>query len=272
MSEAGRPEARVTVPALARKKLRGEKIAMLTAYDFPFARIFDQAGIDVLLVGDTMGHVVQGHDTTLPVTLDEVVYHCRLVSRAVRRALVVGDMPFGAYQVSVEDTVRSAIRLMKEGGAHAVKLEGGERVADRIAALARMEIPVMGHVGLTPQSVHQFGGYRVQGRGDDAHERVLRDARAVQEAGAFAVVLECVPKELGAEITARLSIPTIGIGAGVGCDGQVLVMHDLLGLGEATPPRFVRQYVALGEIVSRAARMYADDVRNQKFPGDVESY
>src|SRR5262245_32316040 len=272
MSEASRPEARITVPALARKKLRGEKIAMLTAYDFPFARIFDQAGIDVLLVGDTMGHVVQGHDTTLPVTLDEVVYHCRMVSRAVRRALVVGDMPFGAYQVSIEDTLRSAIRLMKEGGAHAVKLEGGERVADRIAALARMEIPVMGHVGLTPQSVHQFGGYRVQGRGDDADERVLRDARAVEAAGAFAIVLECVPKDLGAEITRTLSIPTIGIGAGVGCDGQVLVMHDLLGLGEATPPRFVRQYVALGEIVSRAARMYAEDVRNQKFPGDVESY
>jgi 3-methyl-2-oxobutanoate hydroxymethyltransferase len=272
MSEASRPEARVTVPALARKKQRGEKIAMLTAYDFPFARIFDQAGIDVLLVGDTMGHVVQGHDTTLPVTLDEVIYHCRMVSRAVRRALVVGDMPFGTYHISVEDAVRNACRLVKEGGAHAVKLEGGERVADRIAALARMEIPVMGHVGLTPQSVHQFGGYRVQGRGDDAHERVLRDARAVEAAGAFAVVLECVPRELGAEITRALSIPTIGIGAGLGCDGQVLVMHDLLGLGEATPPRFVRQYVALGEIVGRAARMYAEDVRNQKFPGDVESY
>jgi len=272
MSEASRPEARVTVPALARKKLRGEKIAMLTAYDFPFARIFDQAGIDVLLVGDTMGHVVQGHDTTLPVTLDEVVYHCRMVSRAVRRALVVGDMPFGSYQVSVEDALRNALRLMKEGGAHAVKLEGGERVADRIAAFARMEIPVMGHVGLTPQSVHQFGGYRVQGRSDEGHQKVLRDARAVEAAGAFAVVLECVPRELGAEITRALSIPTIGIGAGLGCDGQVLVMHDLLGLGEVTPPRFVRQYVALGDVVRRAAEMYAEDVRNQKFPGDAESY
>ena len=207
----------------------------------------------------------------MPVTLDEMVYHCRMVSRAVRRALVVGDMPFGSYQISVEDAVRNAGRLMKEGGAHAVKLEGGERVVDRIAALARMDIPVMAHVGLTPQSVHQFGGYRVQGRGDDAHERVLRDARAVEAAGAFAVVLECVPRELGAEITRALSIPTIGIGAGLGCDGQVLVMHDLLGLGETAPPRFARQYVALGEIVGRAARMYADDVRNQKFPGDVES-
>jgi 3-methyl-2-oxobutanoate hydroxymethyltransferase len=266
------PEARITVPAFQRKKARGEKIAMLTAYDHPFARIFDQAGIDALLVGDTMGHVVQGHDTTLPVTLDEVIYHCRMVSRAVRRALVVGDMPFGSYQVSVEDALRNALRLMKEGGAQAVKLEGGERVADRIAAFARMEIPVMGHVGLTPQSVHQFGGYRVQGRGDEGHEKVLRDAKAVEAAGAFAVVLECVPRALGAEITRALRVPTIGIGAGLGCDGQVLVMHDLLGLGEVAPPRFVRQYVALGDVVRRAAEMYAEDVRNQKFPGDAESY
>jgi 3-methyl-2-oxobutanoate hydroxymethyltransferase len=266
------PEARVTVPSFARKKARGEKIAMLTAYDFPFARIFDQAGIDALLVGDTMGHVVQGHDTTLPVTLDEVIYHCRMVSRAARRALVVGDMPFGSYQVSVEDALRNAVRMLKEGGVHAVKLEGGERMADRIAAFARADIPVMGHVGLTPQSVHQVGGYRVQGRDDAGHAKVLRDARAVEAAGAFAVVLECVPRELGAEITRTLSIPTIGIGAGVGCDGQVLVMHDLLGLGEGTPPRFVRQYVGLGDVARRAAELYAEDVRNQKFPGDAESY
>jgi len=266
------PELRVTVPALQRKKARGERIAMLTAYDSPFARLFDQAGVDVLLVGDTMGQVVQGHDTTLPVTVDEIVYHCRMVTRAVRRALVVGDLPFGSYHASAEDAVRSAVRVMKEGGAHAVKLEGGARVADRIEALARMEIPVMGHVGLTPQSVHQFGGYRVQGRGEDGHARVLADARAVEAAGAFAVVLECVPRELAREITAALSIPTIGIGAGVGCDGQVLVLHDLLGLGEAAPPRFARQYVALGDVVRRAAEMYAEDVRNQKFPGDAESY
>jgi 3-methyl-2-oxobutanoate hydroxymethyltransferase len=266
------PEARVTVPELQRKKARGEKIAMLTAYDSPFARIFDRAGVDVLLVGDSMGQVVQGHDTTLPVTLDEVVYHSRMVSRAVRRALIVGDLPFGTYHASVEDAVRSSVRLMKEGGAHAVKLEGGERVADRIAALARMEIPVMGHVGLTPQSVHQFGGYRVQGRGDAGHEKVLRDAQAVEAAGAFAVVLECVPRDLAREITAALAIPTIGIGAGVGCDGQVLVMHDLLGLGEGAPPRFAREYLAAGEIVRKAAEMYVDDVRNQKFPSDAESY
>jgi 3-methyl-2-oxobutanoate hydroxymethyltransferase len=265
-------EARITVPALARRKARGEKLAMITAYDFAFARIFDSAGVDVLLVGDSLGNVVQGHETTLPVTLDEMVYHTRMVSRAARRALVVGDMPFGSYHASAEQAVCSAVRLLKDGGAHAVKLEGGERVADRIAAIARMEIPVMGHVGLTPQSVHQFGGFRVQGRGDAGHERVLRDARAVEAAGAFAVVLECVPKELAREITQALSIPTIGIGAGVGCDGQVLVMHDLLGLGENPPPRFVRQYVALGEIARRAAEMWAEDVRNQKFPGDAESY
>jgi len=265
-------EARVTVPALARRKARGEKLSMLTAYDFAFARIFDAAGVDVLLVGDSLGNVVQGHDTTLPVTLDEMVYHTRLVSRAARRALVVGDMPFGTYHASCEQAVGSAVRLLKEGGAHAVKLEGGERVADRIAAIARMDIPVMGHVGLTPQSVHQLGGFRVQGRGDEGHERVLRDARAVEASGAFAVVLECVPKELAREITQALAIPTIGIGAGLGCDGQVLVMHDLLGLSENPPPRFVRQYVALGEIARRAAEMWSEDVRNQKFPGDAESY
>jgi 3-methyl-2-oxobutanoate hydroxymethyltransferase len=265
-------EARVTVPALARCKARGEKISMLTAYDYSFARIFDTAGVDALLVGDSLGNVVQGHDTTLPVTLDEMVYHTRMVARAARRALVVGDMPFGTYHASADEAVTTAVRLMKEGGAHAVKLEGGERVADRIAAIARMDIPVMGHVGLTPQSVHQFGGFRVQGRGDAGHDRVLRDARAVEAAGAFAVVLECVPKALAREITQALSIPTIGIGAGVGCDGQVLVMHDLLGLCENPPPRFVRQYVSLGEITRRAVEMWADDVRNQKFPGDAESY
>jgi 3-methyl-2-oxobutanoate hydroxymethyltransferase len=200
-----------------------------------------------------------------------MIYHTRCVVRGVKRALVVGDLPFLTYQVSPRQAVRNAGRLIKEGGAHAVKLEGGERMVERIAALSRMDIPVMGHVGLTPQSVHHFGGYRVQGRGD-AHDRVLADAKAVEAAGAFAVVLECVPKELGAEITHALRIPTIGIGAGVGCDGQVLVMHDMLGLGEVTPPRFVRQYVPLANTVQRAAEMYVSDVRNQKFPSDVESY
>jgi 3-methyl-2-oxobutanoate hydroxymethyltransferase len=265
-------ENRVTVPALARMKRDGEKIAMLTAYDFAFARILDAAGIDVLLVGDSLGSVVQGHDTTLPVTLDEMVYHSRLVARAARRSLVVGDMPFGSYQTSAAQALDSAVRLVKEGGVHAVKLEGGERVAERIEALVRMDIPVMGHVGLTPQSVHAFGGYRVQGRGDDGRRRLEADARAVEQAGAFAVVLECVPAELAARISASLSIPTFGIGAGAGCDGQVLVIHDLLGLAEGTPPRFVRRYVDLGAIIGKAARMYLEDVREQKFPSDAESY
>ena len=265
-------EVRASVPGLRRMKSRGEKITMLTAYDYAFARIFDEAGIDVLLVGDSLGDVVQGNDTTLPVTLDEMIYHTRLVSRAARTALVVGDMPFGSYQVSVERALEAAVRLLKEGGAQAVKLEGGERVADRIEAISRMDMPVMGHVGLTPQSVHKLGGYRVQGRGARTRERVLRDAMAVQEAGAFAVVLECVPAELASEISQALCIPTIGIGAGVGCDGQVLVMHDLLGLGCGPTPRFVRQYVSLADIAGRAAQMFAEDVRNQKYPAGHESY
>jgi 3-methyl-2-oxobutanoate hydroxymethyltransferase len=206
------------------------------------------------------------------VTLDEMVYHSRLVSRAARRSLVVGDMPFGSYQTSPAQAVDSAVRLVKEGGVHGVKLEGGVRMADRIEAIARADIPVMGHVGLTPQSVHQFGGYRVQGRGDDGRRRLRADARAVQEAGAFAVVLECVPAELAAEISASLAIPTIGIGAGSGCDGQVLVIHDMLGLGEGAPPRFVRRYVDVAEIIAKAARMYREDVRLQKFPAAAESY
>ena len=265
-------ETRVTVPALARMKRCGRKISMLTAYDFPFARILDASGIDVLLVGDSLGTTVQGAETTLPVTLDEMVYHCRLVARGVRRALVVGDMPFGSYQASVEEALSSAIRLLKDGAVHAVKLEGGERVRDRIEAIVRMDVPVMGHIGLTPQSVHRMGGYRVQGRGARSRERLLHDARAVEEAGAFAIVLEGIPRDLAREISADLTIPTIGIGAGPGCDGQVLVLHDLVGLGMEPPPRFVRQYVSLVEIVGRAARMYREAVREQKFPSDDESY
>jgi 3-methyl-2-oxobutanoate hydroxymethyltransferase len=265
-------EARVTAPALARMKRKGERIVMLTAYDFPFARILDRAGIDVLLVGDSLATCVQGHATTLPVTLDEMVHHCRMVSRAAQRALVVGDLPFGSYQASATQACESAVRLVKEGGVHAVKLEGGERMADRIAAIARADIPVMGHVGLTPQSVHRMGGYRVQGRSPGGAERVLGDARATQEAGAFAVVLEGIPAPLAAEITRALEIPTVGIGAGPACDGQVLVLHDLLGLGEDSPPRFARQYLALREVIEQAARMFAEDVREQKFPGPHESY
>jgi 3-methyl-2-oxobutanoate hydroxymethyltransferase len=244
---------------------------MLTAYDFPFARIFDGAGIDVLLVGDSLGNVVQGQTTTLPVTLDDVVYHTRLVSRAATRALVVADLPFGSYQISAEDALRSSVRCIKEGGAHAVKLEGGTVVAATIERIVRAEIPVMGHVGLTPQAIHRMGGHRVQGRGEVGAERVLEDARAVEAAGAFAVVLEGMPAELARQITSELSIPTIGIGAGVHCDGPVLVMHDMLGLSEWTPS-FVKAYANLGALAAQAARHFAEEVGKRKFPGDEHSY
>ena len=265
-------EHRTTTRSLSARKRRGERFTMLTAYDYPFARIFDEVGIDVLLVGDSLGNVVQGIDNTLPVTLDEMVYHTRMVARAVRRALVVGDMPFGSYQVSPEDAVRSALRLVKEGGAHAVKLEGGVGVAETIRRIVGAEIPVMGHVGLTPQAIHRMGGYRVQGRGETERTRVLDDARAVQEAGAFAVVLEGMPADLACEITQGLRIPTIGIGAGVDCDGQVLVMHDMLGLSDGFAPGFVKQYASLGPLVAQAARSFAEDVANAKFPGPEHSY
>jgi 3-methyl-2-oxobutanoate hydroxymethyltransferase len=244
---------------------------MLTAYDFTFARIFDAAGIDLLLVGDSLGNVVQGADTTLPVTLDEVIYHTRLVMRGVSRSLVIGDMPFGSYHVSPEDATRNAIRMIKETGCQAVKLEGGVPMADTIAAISRAQIPVMGHVGLTPQSVNTMGGFRVQGRGDDGRYRVMEDALAVQASGAFAVVLEGIPADLGREVTQALDIPTIGIGAGVDCDGQVLVMHDLLGLTDSAPS-FVKQYANLGAVASQAARAYADEVQNRKFPDEDHSY
>jgi 3-methyl-2-oxobutanoate hydroxymethyltransferase len=264
-------EHRVTAPSLARRKSRGEPIAMLTAYDFTFARIFDAAGIDVLLVGDSLGNVVQGHDTTLPVTLDETIYHTRLVARAAQRALVVADMPFGTFQISPEEALRNAVRCVKEGGAHAVKLEGGVAMAATIARIVAAEIPVMGHVGLTPQAVHRMGGHRVQGRSEDGAQRVIEDARAVQDAGAFAVVLEGMPADLAREVTRELAIPTIGIGAGVDCDGQVLVMHDMLGLSDWTPS-FVKNYAAIGVTVAQAARRFAEEVRERKFPDPEHSY
>ena len=264
-------EHRVTIPLLRRAKRRGEKITMLTAYDFTFAQIFDAAGIDILLIGDSLGNVVQGQSTTLPVTLEESIYHTRLVARGTRRALVVGDMPFGSYQVSPEEAVRNAIRFLKEGGAQAVKLEGGTAVFDTIARIVAAEIPVMGHVGLTPQAIHRMGGHRVQGRTEASRQRVIDDAQAVEAAGAFAVVLEGMPVELAQQVTAELSIPTIGIGAGVHCDGQVLVMHDLLGLSDWTPS-FVKQYANLGALASQAARSFAEDVTNAKFPDEGHSY
>ena len=264
-------EHRITIPSLVARKKRAERIAMLTAYDFTFATIFDAAGIDILLIGDSLGNVVQGQDTTLPVTLDEVVYHTRLVARGAQRAMVVSDMPFGSYQISAEDAVRSAFRCVKEGGAHAVKLEGGEHIAATIERIVAAEIPVMAHVGLTPQSIHRMGGHRVQGRDEASRARVIRGAQAVEAAGAFAVVLEGVPADLALEITQLLTIPTIGIGAGVHCDGQVLVMHDMLGLTDWTPS-FVKQYVNLGSLASQAARNFAEEVANSKFPDAKHSY
>jgi 3-methyl-2-oxobutanoate hydroxymethyltransferase len=266
---------RITVPELGRMKAAGERITMVTAYDWTFARLLDTAGVELLLVGDSLANVVQGHDTTLPVTLDEMVYHTRLVARGAARALVLGDLPFGSYQSSPERAAESAIRLVKEGGAQAVKLEGGIPMAPAIEAIARMDVPVMGHVGLTPQSVHRMGGHKVQGRrqghAPGSRARVVDDARAVESAGAFAVVLEGIPLDLAAEITAELSIPTIGIGAGVFCDGQVLVLHDLLGLSTRAP-KFAKAYAALADEVVRAAEDYVHEVKSGAFPTDAHSF
>ncbi|HET6466149.1 MAG TPA: 3-methyl-2-oxobutanoate hydroxymethyltransferase [Nitrospiria bacterium] len=263
--------SKITVLDLLKKKREGKKLTMLTAYDFPFAQIVDEAGIDMILVGDSLGVVVQGNSNTLPVTMDEMLYHTRISSRAVEHALVIGDMPFMSFQPGIEDAVRNACRFI-QAGASAVKLEGGEGVVDRIRALARMDIPVMGHVGLTPQSVHRMGGYKVQGREPMVAERIMSDARAVEEAGAFGIVLEGIPLELGRKITKTLSIPTIGIGAGPHCDGQVLVLHDLLGLFERFHPTFVKTYANLKSQALEAIRRYKEEVELGKFPSEEESY
>jgi 3-methyl-2-oxobutanoate hydroxymethyltransferase len=248
------------------------KITCLTAYDFPTARLLDEAGVDILLVGDSLGMVVLGYENTLPVSAEEMLHHVKAVRRGTRRALLVADMPFGTFHISAEETVRNAIRLIKEGGAEAVKIEGGEKRFELIARLVEAEIPVMGHIGLTPQSVLELGGFRVQGKTAEAADRLLRDAHAVQAAGAFSVVLESVPRELAARITRELRIPTIGIGAGPECDGQVLVLHDLIGLSLNGSPKFARQYANVGEQISRAAREFCADVRGGGFPSDAESF
>jgi 3-methyl-2-oxobutanoate hydroxymethyltransferase len=258
--------SRVTVPRLLRMKQSGERIAMVTAYDATFARMIDEGGADVLLVGDSLGMVIQGLDTTLPVTVDEVVYHCRAVARGARRALIVGDMPFLSAQISPEETLRNAGRFLSEGGAHAVKLEGGKSAAPTIRRLVEAGIPVMGHVGLLPQSVHAMGGFRVQGRTEDAAARILDDAHAVAEAGAFSVVLEGVPSDLAARITREIGVPTIGIGAGPECDGQVLVCYDLLGLTPELKPKFVKRFAELYADGRDAVARYCDEVRAGTFP------
>ena len=274
------PDGRVTVPALIARKGGSAKISAITAYDFTMARLIDRAGVDVILVGDSLASVIQGEDNTLPVTLDEVVYHSRCVTRGVTHALVVGDMPFLSCQVSVEKALEAAGRLIKEGRVSAVKLEGGLAIAKTIQRLVEIEIPVMGHVGLTPQSYHRMGGHKVQGKVRSktarpeagTRERVLADAIAVQEAGAFAVVLEGIPADLAKEITSTLAIPTIGIGAGADCDGQIIVSYDMLGLEDRTKPRFVKRYAELGTEVSDAVRRYVEDINSGAFPLEEHSF
>jgi 3-methyl-2-oxobutanoate hydroxymethyltransferase len=263
---------KITVPHIVKMKQRGEMITCLTAYDYSFARILDEAGVELLLVGDSLGCVVQGNHNTLAVTMDEMVYHTRLVVRGRKRALVIGDMPFLSYQVSKEHALANAGRFLQEGGAEAVKLEGGVHLKEIIAAIVRAGIPVMGHIGLTPQSLHQFGGYKIQGKDSARREMLLRDALAVEEAGAFSVVLEGMPLDLAREITGRLTIPTIGIGAGSHCDGQVLVVHDMLGLFDDFRPKFVKQYVDLKSVMTGAVKDFIRDVKERKFPTEEHSF
>jgi 3-methyl-2-oxobutanoate hydroxymethyltransferase len=263
---------KITVPEIIKKKRRGDKISCLTAYDYSFARILDEAGVDILLVGDSLGCVVQGHPNTLPVTMEDMIYHTRAVARGRKRALLVGDMPFLSYQVSREEALRNAGRLLQEAGAEAVKLEGGVAQRETIQAVTRAGIPVMGHIGLTPQSVHAFGGYKIQGKEKQTRSSILSDARAVEEGGAFAVVLEGMPADLAGEITEQLAIPTIGIGAGAACDGQVLVIHDMLGLFDDFTPKFVKRYAELKDVMGGAVKHFIGDVREGKFPAPEHSF
>lgn len=263
---------KVTIHTLKRFKQSGQKICMVTAYDATFARILDEAGADVLLVGDSLGMVIQGHDSTLPVTMEHMIYHSAMVRRGARRAHVVGDLPFMSYQVSPQEAVRNAGRLVSEGGVGSVKLEGGAEFADVISAITRASIPVMGHLGLTPQSVHKMGGYVVQGRDEDAARKILDDAIALEQAGCYSLVLEGVPLELARTITQRLSIPTIGIGAGRYCDGQVLVCYDLLGMNPDFKPKFVKRYANLHGNITEAAGAYFSEVRAGAFPDEDHSF
>ena len=262
----------VTVPDISGRKNSGKKITALTAYDYSFSKLLDATDIDIILVGDSLGMVSLGHENTLSVTLENMIDHTRAVKRGAQRALVVGDMPFMSYQVSVEQAVTNAGRPIQEGGASAVKLEGGARMADRVQAIVQAGIPVMGHIGLTPQSVHQFGGYKVQGKNYLDSRQIRQDARDLQNAGIFAVVMEGIPGELAEEITSELKIPTIGIGAGLHCDGQILVLHDLLGLTQDFVPKFVKQYAQLADILKSAVSEYIQEVRTETFPGQEHTY
>lgn len=263
---------KVTTHTLQKLKDSGEKISMITAYDYSFARIFDAAGIDIILVGDSASNVMAGHETTLPITLDQMIYHASSVMRGIDRCLVVVDLPFGSYQGNSKEALSSAIRIMKETGAHAVKMEGGEEVVESVKRIISTGIPVMGHLGLTPQSIYKFGTYSVRAKEAEEAEKLKRDALLLQDAGCFAIVLEKIPAKLAGEVSESLSIPTIGIGAGGQCNGQVLVMHDMLGINTEFKPRFLRQYLNLNEKITAAVKSYISDVRSGDFPNEKEQY
>lgn len=265
-------EGKVYLPAIRAAKEKGEKLVCLTAYDYPTARIVDEAGVDIILVGDSMGNVIHGYGNTIPVSLDEITSACIAVKRGTERAMVVADMPYGTYHVSENESVKNALRLMKYGGAEAVKLEGGSNRAGLVRRLVDEEIPVVAHIGLTPQSVYKMGGYRVQGRTAEHAKRLIEDAKALEEAGAFAIVLELVPREVAAMITGELEISTIGIGAGLDCDIQVLVLHDLVGMTFGRQPRFVRQYANIRDVMTQAIQAWSSDVKSGAYPNDSESY
>jgi len=263
---------KITTNTLQKMKASGEKISMLTAYDYSFAHIIDGAGIDVILVGDSASNVMAGHETTLPITLDQIIYHASSVIRGINRCLVVVDLPFGSYQSNSDIALASAIRIMKETGAHAVKLEGGEEVLDSVRKIVSAGIPVMGHLGLTPQSIYKFGTYTVRAREEEEANKLRRDAKLLEDSGCFAIVLEKIPAVLAKEVSSGLTIPTIGIGAGPDCDGQVLVMHDMLGINTEFKPRFLRQYLNIHELATKAVQQYVQDVKNRDFPNADEQY
>ena len=263
---------KITTNTLQKMKTAGEKIAMITAYDFSFAKLFDAAGIDIILVGDSASNVMAGHETTLPITLDQMIYHAQSVVRGIEKCLVVVDMPFGSYQGNSKEAITSAIRIMKETGGHSIKLEGGEEVVESVKRIVSTGVPVMGHLGLTPQSIYKFGTYTVRAKEEEEASKLKKDALLLQEAGCFAIVLEKIPAALAKEVSESLSIPTIGIGAGGFCDGQVLVMHDMLGINTTFKPRFLRQYLNLNEQITSAVQHYISDVRSKDFPNENEQY
>jgi len=263
---------KITTNTLQKMKAAGDKISMLTAYDFSFAKIFDSAGIEVILVGDSASNVMAGNETTLPITMDQMIYHAQSVVRGIDRCLVVVDMPFGSYQGNSKEALNNAIRIMKETGGHAVKLEGGEQEVESIKRIVNSGVPVMGHLGLTPQSIYKFGTYTVRAKEDAEAEQLKKDALLLQESGCFAIVLEKIPASLAAEVTASLHIPTIGIGAGNGCDGQVLVMHDMLGINSEFKPRFLRKYLNMNEQITGAVKQYITDIKSSDFPNETEQY